>query len=178
MRYKKKNNIKLCLLVIAFVFAGAYVWSQSTKRQDSLVDPPLEFADKEHYRVVKVVDGDTVDIFYKGQKKRVRLVGINTPEIYSRPPQRYSKEASTFTKNLLKGEYVYFIHDTLSAKQDRYGRLLGYLYRYPDGLFVNAEILRQGYARVYTRFPFEHKWYFKKLDEHAKRSNKGLWPRP
>jgi micrococcal nuclease len=85
----------------------------------------------------------------------------------------YGKEASTFTRNLLQGESVYLVYG--QERIDRYGRTLGYLYRAPDGLFANAEIIRQGYGHAYTRFPFRHMELFKDCERLAQESGKGLW---
>ena len=59
----------------------------------------------------------------------------------------FGKEATAFTRNLLLGELVYLRFD--GDRTEKYGRLLAYLYRAPDGLFVNLEVVRQGYGRVY-----------------------------
>ena len=103
-----------------------------------------------------MIDGDTVKIDYNGKATNVRLIGVDTPETVhpSKPVEAYGKEASNFTKNLLQGESVYLRFDI--DKTDKYGRLLAYLYRAPDGLFVNLEIVRQGYSHAYTQFPFKH----------------------
>ena len=68
---------------------------------------------------------------------------MDTPETVhpQKPVERFGKEASAFTRNLLLGEPVYLRFDT--DRTDKYGRLLAYLYRAPDGLFVNLEIVRQ-----------------------------------
>ena len=96
----------------------------------------------------------------------VRLIGVDTPETVhpQKAVEAFGKEASAFTRNLLLGEEVYlrFDHKTASVvgeltdKIDKYGRMLAYLYRVPDGLFVNLEIVRQGYGHAYTQFPFKH----------------------
>jgi micrococcal nuclease len=87
---------------------------------------------------------------------KARLIGVDTPETVhpSKPVEHYGREASLFLTNLLKGESVYAVYD--QERTDRYGRTLAYLFRAPDGLFVNAEIIRQGYGHAYTRFPFRH----------------------
>ena len=102
------------------------------------------------------MDGDTVVLLVDGVPVKVRLIGIDTPETVhpSKPVEHYGKEASAFTRNLLRGESVYLKYG--QERIDRYGRVLGYLYRAPDGLFVNAEIIRQGYGHAYVKYPFKH----------------------
>jgi len=107
---------------------------------------------------------------------KVKLIGVDTPETGqpSKPEGRYGKQAYRFMANLLKGERVYVVKGPQSEK-DSYGRTLAYVYRAPDGLFVNAEVIRQGYGRVAMRFPFKHDEDFRQLELFAKEAKKGLW---
>ena len=94
-----------------------------------------------------VVDGDTVDVVIDGEEERVRLIGIDTPEsrVENGPPECFGPEASTFTAELLPaGTDVRLERDVVG--RDDYGRLLAYVYRLDDGVFVNEAIVRQGYA--------------------------------
>ena len=127
--------------------------------------------------VIRVVDGDTVVLSLDGVKTRVRLIGIDTPETVhpQKPVEHYGQEASTFLKNLLRGESVSLEYETEAATTDKYGRTLAYVYRAPDGLFVNAEIVRQGYGHAYTRFPFKYMEQFREYERIAREAGKGLW---
>ena len=80
------------------------------------------------FRVVRVVDGDTVRLAINGDEENVRLIGIDTPETVhpTRGEEPYGKEASDFTKQLLEGRSVYLEFDI--EERDRFGRLLAYLY--------------------------------------------------
>ena len=140
--------------------------------------PVEDFSGDIAYRVLRVVDGDTVEIDYQGAVTDVRLIGVDTPETVhpSKPVEAYGKEASNFTRNLLLGESVYLRFDV--EQTDRYGRLLAYLYRAPDGLFVNLEIVRQGYGHAYTRFPFKHIELFRHYGTKARAAGKGLYGTP
>ena len=94
----------------------------------------------------------------------------------SKPVEAYGKEASRFLTNLLKGEYVYLVEDpTKNEKVDRYGRTLAFVYRAPDGLFINAEIVRQGYGHAYVEYPFRYLEEFRQLERFAREVGKGLW---
>lgn len=137
--------------------------------------PVEDFSSNTAYQVLKVVDGDTVKINYNGKATNVRLIGVDTPETVhpNKPVEAYGKEASNFTKNLLLGESVYLRFD--AERTDKYGRLLAYLYRVPDGLFVNLEIVRQGYGHAYTVFPFKHMELFRHYGNIARTTGKGLY---
>ena len=143
------------------------------------VSYPVEnFTGDTAYKVVRVIDGDTVKIDYNGEATNVRLIGVDTPETVhpNKPVEAYGKEASNFTKNLLQGESVYLRYD--GQRTDTFGRLLAYVYRVPDGLFVNLEIVRQGYGHVYTQFPFKHIEVFRYYGNRARTAGKGLYGAP
>ena len=139
--------------------------------------PAVQPADRPPDAVVRVVDGDTIIVRRGAQAVRVRLIGVDTPEtVHPRKPvEPYGREASVFLSNLLTGERVWLLYDGDQAAVDRYGRLLAYAYRWPDGLFVNAELIRQGYGRAYTRFRFRHRGRFEQLERFAEAAGKGLW---
>ena len=142
----------------------------------SMMSYPTEFfIGDTAYPVTRIIDGDTVEIRYGGKLTSVALIGVDTPETVhpQKPVEPYGKEATTFIRNLLLGESVYLRFD--GDKTDKYGRMLAYLYRAPDGLFVNLEIVRQGYGKVYTVFPFKHKSVFQHYSGQAQQARRGLW---
>ena len=124
--------------------------------------------------VRKVVDGDTVDV---SGGERVRLIGVDTPETKDprRPVGCFGREASRFTAGLLPpGTEVRLVGDV--EQRDRFGRLLAYVYRRSDGLFVNAELLRRGYAQLLTVPPnVAHTDEFVALAGQAREGSQGLW---
>lgn len=134
----------------------------------SLMSYPSEFFFGDTvYQVTRIIDGDTVEIRYDGKLTRVVLIGVDTPA------EAFGREATAFTRNLLLGESVYLRFD--GNRMDKYGGLLAYLYRAPDGLFVNLEVVRQGYGKVYTVFPFKHKALFQHYGTQAQNAGRGLW---
>src|ERR1700742_1126862 len=98
-------------------------------------------------RVVRVVDGDTLRVRLGGREERVRYIGVDTPESVKpgTPVQCFAKAASAANKRLGPGRAVKLVRD--AETRDRYGRMLAYVYRASDGLFVNAELVRGGYAK-------------------------------
>jgi micrococcal nuclease len=152
--------------ILAFFAMAAMGLTQQTPNFDTL----------QSAKVSRIIDGDTVVLLLDGKKIKCRLIGIDTPETKhpQKPVEAYGKEASAFTFNLLKGETVW-IETEPSNKQDKYGRLLAYLYRAPDGLFVNLEIVRQGYGHAYTRYPFKYMEEFRHYERRAREVGKGLW---
>lgn len=146
----------LAVLALAFVGCGSSAPSASDTAQ-----------------VRRVVDGDTI-LLTSGE--RVRLIGVDTPESVKpgTPVQCFARRASAFTHALLDGAAVRLVHD--AERRDRYGRLLAYVYRARDGLFVNAELVRDGYARTLAIAPnTAHAAQFAALASAARHAGKGLW---
>jgi micrococcal nuclease len=126
--------------------------------------------------VVRVVDGDTVVARVGGREERVRYIGMDTPEDVKpgTPVQCYSRAAAAANRRLVAGRRVRLVQD--AETRDRYGRLLAYVYRASDGLFVNAELVRRGYARPLTIPPnVAHAAQIARLARAARRSGRGLW---
>jgi micrococcal nuclease len=127
--------------------------------------------------ITRVVDGDTVRARVDGRDERVRLIGIDTPESVkpNTPVQCFAREASARTKALLpSGTAVRLERDV--EQRDRYGRLLAYMYRASDGLFVNLTLAREGYAVPYTFPPnVAHARDFVAAADTARTQARGLW---
>jgi endonuclease YncB( thermonuclease family) len=131
------------------------------------------------FRVVKVVDGDTVDINIADGEyatTRVRLLGVDTPET-KRPgesPMYYGEKASSFTAELVLAQEVTIVIDTVSDVRDRYGRLLGYV-RFGGGRVLNEELIVKGFG--YADLRFDHSDYdrYVGLQEEAIEKGVGLW---
>lgn len=127
--------------------------------------------------VVKVVDGDTVELQFPGhQPETVRLLGIDTPETVhpDRPVECFGPEASTRAAELLPiGSQVLVQRD--SEARDRYGRLLAYIWN-ADGAFVNAELVAGGFADTLAIAPNNtHRSHLSGLAAQARASDVGLW---
>jgi micrococcal nuclease len=130
--------------------------------------------------VVRCVDGDTIWVALPrppeglDTRERLRLIGVDSPETGQTSPtvRRLAIAAGEFTRRRLEGRIVHLAGDW--RLRDRYGRLLAYVYL-PDGSCHNAELLREGYAHAYTRFPFRFLEEFRALETDARRRGRGLW---
>lgn len=128
----------------------------------------------EYGTVTKVVDGDTIDVLIGGAIKRVRYIGIDTPETVDprKPVQCMGKEASSRNSELVLGKEVRLVTDVTDA--DRYGRLLRYVYQ--GDAFVNETLVREGFAKVYTYPPDVHFIpLFLEAERDARENGRGLW---
>ena len=125
-------------------------------------------------RSSRVVDGDTIEVEVGGAEDDVRLIGVDTPETVKpgEPVQCFGPEASEFTKDLLEGEDVRLELDR--ERRDVYDRLLAYVYL--RDLFVNAELVSEGYARTLEIEPnTAHAEQLARLEQQAGAAGRGLW---
>jgi micrococcal nuclease len=128
------------------------------------------------YKVVEAYDGDTIAVRMHGKTEKIRLIGVDTPETKDprKPVQCYGPEASDFSVRTLTGKKVRLEADPLSTNRDRYDRLLRYVYL-EDGSLYNQQLIRGGYAKAYTGFPFSHSSTFTTDEQQAKATATGLW---
>jgi micrococcal nuclease len=127
-------------------------------------------------KVLRVVDGDTIAVRLDGRAERVRYIGVDTPESVEpgTPVQCFAHAAAAENARLVAGERVRLVRDVKA--RDRFGRLLAYVYRVRDGSFVNAELVRRGYARTLTIPPnvrFADR--LARLARAARAAGRGLW---
>ena len=127
--------------------------------------------------VERVVDGDTFIAEIGGRSEPVRLLGIDTPESVARtrPVQCYGKEASLRLEELLPaGTAVTLVKDV--EARDAYNRLLAYVVRSDDGLFVNFALVDEGYAAVLNYPPNDYYAdVLARAESAAKTAGRGLW---
>ena len=177
----KLNKIILVILGFFIGFLGYYFYNL--------------YLVKEHfYKVVQVIDGDTIKVKIGTKIETVRLLGIDTPEISdSKEKTCYGGEAKRKTKEILENKFVYLIPEPLVTEpcesgakvkrsaelsstldRDKYNRLLRYVFL-EDGLFVNAYLVKQGFAFNYIYQPYEFMKYFDFLEKQAKEAKLGIW---
>jgi micrococcal nuclease len=111
-----------------------------------------------------------------GRSEPVRYIGVDTPE--SRKPdtpvQCFARRAAAENARIVRGERVRLVFDV--ERRDRFGRLLAYVYRARDGVFVNAALVRGGFARTLTIPPnVRFAGRFAALAAEARRAGRGLW---
>jgi micrococcal nuclease len=126
--------------------------------------------------VTRVLDGDTVEATVDGREEDVRYIGVDTPESVKpdSPVECFGPEAAAFNRRLVEGEEVRL--ELGEEQRDDYGRLLAYV-RLGD-MFVNAELLRRGYATILTIPPNdEFAALFGRLEREAAVAGVGLWGR-
>ena len=132
--------------------------------------------------VERVVDGDTIHVRINGDDVTVRLIGIDTPETVKpdSPVECFGPESSDFAKEALTGQSVTLELDASQGDEDRYGRLLAYVWREaPDGSLAlfNLDAVAGGYARErqYGSTPYAWKSEIARAGQAAQAAGTGLW---
>jgi micrococcal nuclease len=162
-----KNQTLILLLLLSFSLSG-YCFPQDKKKESD-----------RYYTVTKVIDGDTFWID-DGSKKgvKIRLIGVDAPESRNsgnKVKAYYGNEASEYLCGLIGGKKVRLEYDV--DRLDQYDRTLAYVYL-EDGTFVNANLLKNGYAMIMTVPPnVKYADTFLKLSQKARKQKKGLYGR-
>jgi micrococcal nuclease len=129
------------------------------------------------FELERVVDGDTVIGTTDESRERIRLVGIDTPESKREgsPIEPFALEATqALEQRLAIGQEFCLVSDEVGDSVDTYGRLLGYIIT-EEGIDINATMVRDGWARAYTRFPMERAEVFEALEQQARLQKVGQW---
>ena len=131
--------------------------------------------------VVSVIDGDTIKVQFTNQVpnncnkiESVRLIGVDTPELFTDPPQFFANEAKSFTNQLWQ-QQIEIEFDSISFTRDKYNRLLAHIFF--NNQCWNEQLIFHGYGRYYDKFTFEEQkmTYYKNAEIFAKENKKGLW---
>ena len=166
------------LLIVFFVASLAAYSCNSKSGNRNVQSEQSASTEKQGFlKVTKVVDGDTFwadDGSEKGVK--IRLIGVDAPEsrnVFKKKKGYYGEEAKTYLANMLDGQSVRLDYDVDSL--DQYGRTLAYVYL-TDGTFVNADLVKNGYAMVMTVPPnVKYVDEFVNHQQEARGNFRGLW---
>lgn len=162
------NNFIKKIILTTFIFIASYFFP--IKNITTTI--PNNF-----FRVVKVIDGDTILVDIEGESRSVRLIGINAPE--TNDPRKkvecFGKEAKEKAIELLTDKNVRLIKDPTQGDKDKYQRLLRYVFL-EDGTNFNKLMIEEGYAFEYTyNIPYQYQKEFKLAQKQAEEKKKGLW---
>ena len=124
------------------------------------------------YLVIRVIDGDTIEVLIDGSNKKIRMIGIDTPELKSK--DCFALDAKIRLTDLIDGKEISLISDPTQDDKDKYGRLLRYVYL--DGLDINREMIRRGFAKEYTyNKAYINQVEYRNLQLEASIGDLGMW---
>lgn len=172
----------IALVVYFFVLKPKIDEKPGNNSEHFSVDPTL----KSSTFVKEVIDGDT---FIIGDGSRVRMLGIDAPEMrrsgkMDNDSKRTGQDQKTisvlgersfrYLKDLIEKENVFMVKENNYEDKDKYGRLLRYIYL-EDGTFINGKMVEDGYAQVYRKFDLSKKQELIAMENDARRNKRGLW---
>lgn len=129
------------------------------------------------YPVLSVTDGDTIRVRVDGRSTRIRLIGIDTPEVRDprKPVQCFGREASRRAHELMDGTQVWLEFDPSQGRRDRYGRTLAYVWL-NEKILVNQQLVSEGFAHEYTYDDaYKYRDTFRHAEQAAQTAERGLW---
>lgn len=173
---KRTVNKKLSiptLLGVIVLLALAYFFDIDLQGEESISDGQIPV------ELIRTIDGDTITVDYEGEKRNIRYLLIDTPEIDHKNPENtepFARKAAERNEELLRSGQVTIEFDE-GDHEDRYGRLLAYIY--VDGKSVQEVLLEEGLARVAFVFEPNTKYIdeFNIAAQKAKKAKSGIWER-
>jgi len=133
----------------------------------------------EQYKVLRVIDGDTIEVNYRGKPETVRLLHVNTPEpVHPDKKQNIpmGNVASDYAKKRLQGKSVEIEFEGSRRRRD--GRLLGYVF--VDGKNFNLELVKKGLSPYYSKYGSSNKYDkdFREVEKIAQKNSSNIWGNP
>lgn len=176
------------IVFLFFIIIGLFSGGKSKKdnlsptitsipKQNETTVTPTQEPKKDLFKVVKVIDGDTIQININGKIEAVRLIGVDSPETVDprKSVQCFGLEASNKAKEILTGKNVFLESDITQGERDKYSRLLRYVFL-DDGRNFNLLMISEGFAHEYTyAIPYKYQVEFKEAQRQASINKKGLW---
>jgi len=175
--WRRKPLLCLALAALtAVVIAERAGWIRSPAARQ-IASRPRRYGD---CRVARVIDGDTLDVDVPVGRQattRVRLVGVDTPEMpdRDRAGMHFAGEATAFARDAVEGRRVRLELLPTGPTTDKYGRLLAYVVRIDDDRMLNAMLVEGGFGYADWRFAHPRDREFRRLERTARRKRVGLW---
>jgi endonuclease YncB( thermonuclease family) len=183
-RRRKAGILLLCLLGLALLVwldrsTVGYRWPYRSRIETPSPAYDLEKYHGKTFLVVKVIDGDTLEIDIsdgRNDHTRIRLLGIDAPENGSdqSPAMFFGPQATERARELTLGKPVEVYLDAPNPTRGKYGRLLAYV-QLSDGRFLNEVLLSEGYAYADRRFRHSFSNKYRQLEAAARNNRSGLW---
>jgi micrococcal nuclease len=164
--------------IVVLLLAGLVLGDVHVPRWLPGAGEPLAAGGSASARLERVIDGDTIVAQVDGHEERVRYIGVDTPETVkpNTPVQCFGPQAHDLNERLLGSEGTALTLRFDRELRDRYGRLLAYVFRAHDGLFVNARLVADGAARTLTIAPnTTRSVQLGDLQHDARAAGRGLW---
>ena len=183
MSRRRRNIIFVCCLLFVFVLIRTdhlrYSITHPIAKAEPSADSDLKKYHLKTFKVINVVDGDTIDIDiadYQSEHTRIRLWGVDTPETKNTKTgiMYFGPQASEFTTQKVLDQNVTILLDPTRSNRCKYKRLLAYV-QLQDETILNELLVSQGFAYMDFRFDFAYKNKYRQLQALAISQKRGLW---
>lgn len=170
--------MKIWQYLVFTVLVGVFVFlNNSGLKQNKTAQSNDLVSTEESAKVLRIIDGDTIEVGLNNKKATVRLIGIDAPETMDPriTAECFGKEALKKAKEILNGRTVVLESDPTQKNRDKYGRLLRYVFL--NDLNFNKLMISEGFAHEYTYQgnSYEYQLEFIEAQKSARESKKGLW---
>lgn len=155
-----KNKFFLGILIGLIIFLFLAIRFSRTERTD------FTYKDKNNdlMELVRVIDGDTIEVIIDEKIESVRLIGIDAPEMDEVPIEK-AIESKQYLENILKNQKIYLENDETQDDRDVYNRLLRYVFL-EDRTLVNKKMIETDMADEYTFIvPYKYQVEFREIDK-------------
>jgi endonuclease YncB( thermonuclease family) len=144
---------------------------------EPVFEPEADFAGARSHKVIRIRDDGVIFVDRNKVAVPVRMIGVLpiVTEDMEKAGKELSPEALEFLRKILEGKKVFLRYDLALARTDRGGTVAAYVYRAPDGLFINAEFIRRGFGLADDRYPYRYHRYFSVAERDSYRDAKGVW---
>ncbi len=175
--------MRLKVFLFTFLLTGLILFWWKVNQTEKIVLVPevpvaTMSAERTKATVVRLVDGDTVQVKVDGKTETIRLIGMDAPESVDpkKTVQCFGVEASNKAKELLSDKDILLEADVTQGDQDTYHRRLRYIFL-PDGTNFSEVMIAGGFAREYDYYgkPYKYRDEFKQAQIEAKSNKNGLW---
>jgi len=155
----KSSSLAYSLIAAAFIYFAA------------ISPAPLQAEERQLIKISRVVDGDTLKL---SDGRRVRLIGVNTPELHDdrRIVREFAVAAQQYLRRICEGRLASLTFD--QQRLDKYGRTLAYV-TLENGQMANRSLIEEGYGYAFTKYPFRYASEFRDAERTARKRRKGLW---
>jgi len=176
----------LCLFAFGFInifqdqinkFSPYYEHNINSNEENIIDTTLLDNKNELVGKVINVIDGDTIKVKFKNKVEKIRMIGVNTPELKDDRAQVrcLAQKSKEYTENNLLNKEVKIEIDPTQGVRDKYGRILGYIFT-DRNINFNQILISNGYAYEFTyKIPYKYQQEFKRVEQVAQKNKVGLW---
>lgn len=177
---KSKKKLLVKIIALSLLLASSWFWEVITpkeKEEERILkeEKKLNF---EEAKVIRIVDGDTIEILVNDKREKIRVIGVDSPETVDprKEVECFGQKAAEFSKNKLEEQRVWLEKDESQGDRDRYGRLLRYVWIDEKEIDFGKLLIASGFAYEYT-YNKEYKYQkeYQTTQKEAEDNKMGLW---